>query len=131
MLDALRRSILRADLARGASTEPYSIQAHVVPGHVQLRNQPHDLRMEERRVPSGVREATAVQEARHVGVPRLASAREEAGLRGAARGLLDAVYASGPVRGRRAAGAPAVRGARDGHGALQDHRERGLRRRRP
>lgn len=126
MLDAVRRSVLRADLACGPSTEPYRVQTHVVPGHVQLRNQPDDLRVEKCRVPSGVRQVAAMQEARHVRVPRLARPGEEAGLRCAPRELPDPVHAARSVS-RRTAGAAALCGTRDGHGALQDHRERGLR----
>lgn len=60
LLDAVRRGGLRANTADGAIKQPYCVPAHLVSRHVQLRNKPYHLRLEERWFSCGIREATAL-----------------------------------------------------------------------
>lgn len=69
-----------------------------------------------------------MQEARHLGVPRLPGSGEKARFGGPSRGFHNAVERpQRAVEPGRAAGSVAVYRARVGHVALPHHRKRGLR----
>lgn len=60
MLDAVRSGGVRADAADPAAAQPHPVPADVLAGHVQLGHQPAHLRVEERRLPSRVREVVTL-----------------------------------------------------------------------
>lgn len=129
MLDAVRGRGVRANPPDQTAPQPYSVSADVITRHVKLRNQPTDIRLEERRLQGRVREAPEVQATRHLRVQRLARAREEERIGRTARGFHHPLQrAQWSLQSRREAREAAIRGKGViRHVQVPDHRERGLR----
>lgn len=87
LLDAVRGGGVRADAAHQAAAQPHRVPPHVLARHVQLGHQPAHLRLEERRLQGRVREAPALQAARHLRVQGLPRAGAQTRLRRATRRL--------------------------------------------